>query len=53
MLGNVNLADDREALIEFIDTWLGHTDGMLKKAQRPVTLRKKILGRLPPIPPAG
>lgn len=53
LLGNVNLADDREALIEFIDTWLGHPDGMLKKAQRPVTLRKKILGRLPPIPRAG
>ncbi len=49
MLGNVHLASDRDALVQFVERWLVHDDGMLKKAERPVSLRKKVLGRLPPL----
>lgn len=49
LLGNVNLADDREALVQLIDRWIDQEDGMLKKAERPVSVRKKVLGRLPPL----
>lgn len=49
LLGNVNLADDRKALVQSVDRWIDREDGMLKKAERPVSMRKKVLGRLPPL----
>lgn len=41
--------EDRQALTEFLRVWLESPDGFVAKEARPVSLRKRMLGRVPPV----
>lgn len=44
----IDPATDRQALTEFLRAWLESPDGFVAKEARPVSLRKRMLGRVPP-----
>ena len=48
VFGGLDERRDMAALGDFIGQWLAHPWGEIPKPLRPVSLRKKIIGRVPP-----
>ncbi|MEO0371903.1 MAG: DUF1636 family protein [Pseudomonadota bacterium] len=49
MLGQLDPVDDEALLRDVIALWLAAPKGLIPKADRPVGLKDKTLGRMPPV----
>jgi len=48
VIADLKGADDAEALVQFAQRYVDLEDGKVRKAERPESLQKKVLTRLPP-----
>jgi predicted metal-binding protein len=47
MLAEIDPAEDRAALVELAQLYASKADGQTKLLERPKTIRRKIIGRIP------